>query len=48
MKTNRITRRKKAQIIMLRDEGLTHQTIADKVGCHRNTVGSVLRREGVS
>lgn len=48
MKTNRITRRRKAQIIELRDEGFTHHYIAAKVGCHRNTVGSVLRREGMS
>ncbi|WP_414716589.1 MULTISPECIES: helix-turn-helix domain-containing protein [Thalassolituus] len=43
MKTNRITRVRKAQIIALRDEGYTHQYIAEKVGCHRNTVGTVLR-----
>lgn len=47
MKTNRITRHKKIQIIELRDEGYTHQYIAEQVGCHRNTVGSVLRNEGI-
>ena len=45
MKTNRITRVKKAQIIALRDEGYSHVTIAERVGCHRNTVGKVLRAE---
>lgn len=48
MQTNRITRKRKALIIKLRDEGLTHQSIAEQVGCHRNTVGSILRREGMS
>lgn len=47
MKTNRITSRKKALIIELRDQGYTQQSIAEQVGCHRNTVGSVLRSEGI-
>lgn len=43
MKTNRITRIKKARIINLRDEGYTHQYIAERLGCHRNTVSKVLK-----
>lgn len=45
MQTNRITRTRRAQIIALRDENLTHLAIAVRVGCHRNTVGRVLRQE---
>jgi|DeeseametaMP0747_FD_contig_21_1186157_length_616_multi_6_in_0_out_0_1 transcriptional regulator len=47
MKTNRITRVKEVQIIALRDEGYTHQHIARVVQCHRNTVGTVLRKAGL-
>lgn len=47
MQTNRITRTKRALIIELRDENLTHVSIAERVGCHRNTVGKVLRQEGI-
>lgn len=47
MLTNRITRTKREKIIVLRDEGLSHITIAERVGCHRNTVGKVLRQEGL-
>jgi len=45
MQTNRITRTKREKIISLRDENLTHLAIANEVGCHRNTVGKVLRQE---
>jgi len=48
MKTNRITRTKKVQIIELRDEGYTHQYIADYIGCNRNSVGRILRLEGMT
>ncbi len=47
MLTNRITRTKRIKIIALRDENLTHSAIAEQVGCHRNTVGKVLREDGV-
>ncbi|MEZ8196245.1 helix-turn-helix domain-containing protein [Vibrio cortegadensis] len=47
MLTNRITRTKRAEIIKLRDKSWTHQAIADHLGCHRNTVGRVLRKEGL-
>ncbi|MFV8383085.1 hypothetical protein ACNO5E_03170, partial [Vibrio parahaemolyticus] len=47
MLTNRITRTKKALIIELRDKNLSHASIALQVGCHRNTVGKVLRQAGV-
>ncbi|WP_369832188.1 helix-turn-helix domain-containing protein [Moritella sp. Urea-trap-13] len=47
MLTNRITRTKRKKIIELRDENLAHTAIAEQVGCHRNTVGKVLRQEGV-
>ncbi|MFA0117073.1 helix-turn-helix domain-containing protein [Vibrio breoganii] len=43
MLTNRITRIKKAEIIKLRDKNLSHEAIASQVGCHRNTVGRILR-----
>lgn len=33
------------QIIELRAKGMTHQEIADIVGCHRQTVGSVLQKQ---
>lgn len=45
MQTNRITRTRKEKIIALRDANLTHAAIALQVGCHRNTVGKVLRAE---
>ncbi|RKF14487.1 hypothetical protein DBZ36_17705 [Alginatibacterium sediminis] len=47
MLTNRITRTKREKIITLRDENLSHASIAERVGCHRNTVGKVLRSAGV-
>ncbi|MDN3696395.1 helix-turn-helix domain-containing protein [Vibrio cortegadensis] len=47
MLTNRITRTKRARIIELRDLNWTHQAIASSLGCHRNTVGRVLRTEGL-
>lgn len=47
MLTNRITRIKRVQIVALRDENKTHMAIAERVGCHRNTVGKVLKQEGV-
>ena len=47
MLTNRITRTKRRLIIELRDENLTHKAIAEKVGCHRNTIGRVLREAGI-
>lgn len=47
MLTNRITRTKRKEIIALRDKNLTHTAIAEQVGCHRNTIGKVLRQEGV-
>ena len=47
MRTNRITRTKREKIIALRDEELTHLAIALEVGCHRNTVGKVLRQENM-
>lgn len=47
MLTNRITRSKREKIIRLRDANLTHNTIAERVGCHRNTVGKVLRQAGL-
>ncbi|MCD9546274.1 hypothetical protein GLP24_15635 [Photobacterium carnosum] len=47
MRTNRITRTKREKIITLRDAELTHLAIAIEVGCHRNTVGKVLRQEGL-
>lgn len=47
MITNRITRIKRSKIIELRDANLTHSEIAIQVGCHRNTVGKVLRQEGI-
>lgn len=45
MLTNRITRTKREKIISLRDKNLSHPAIAELVGCHRNTVGKVLRQE---
>ena len=45
MLTNRITRTKREKIISLRDRNLSHPAIAELVGCHRNTVGKVLRQE---
>ena len=48
MLTNRITRTKKERIIELRDKNLSHAAIAKDVGCHRNTVGKILRKEGMS
>ncbi|WP_133152939.1 helix-turn-helix domain-containing protein [Vibrio breoganii] len=48
MLTNRITRIKKALIIEFRDQNLTHSAIAERVGCHRNTVGRVLRSQGIT
>ncbi|MEZ8233030.1 helix-turn-helix domain-containing protein [Vibrio atlanticus] len=47
MLTNRITRSKREKILTLRDANLTHNAIAERVGCHRNTVGKVLRQAGV-
>ncbi|WP_367318005.1 helix-turn-helix domain-containing protein [Pseudoalteromonas sp. KG3] len=47
MQTNRITRTKRKVIIDLRDKNLSHTAIADKVGCHRNTVSRVLKQEGI-
>lgn len=47
MLTNRITRSKREKIIKLRDANLTHNAIAARVGCHRNTVGKVLRQAGL-
>ncbi|MFA0349107.1 helix-turn-helix domain-containing protein [Vibrio sp. 10N.222.55.C6] len=47
MLTNRITRTKREKIIRLRDANLTHNAIAERVGCHRNTVGKVLRLAGL-
>ncbi len=47
MLTNRITRTKREKIIRLRDANLTHQAIATRVGCHRNTVSKVLKTEGL-
>lgn len=47
MLTNRITRTKREKIIILRDENLSHIAIAEQVGCHRNTVGKVLRKAGM-
>jgi IS30 family transposase len=47
MQTNRITRTKREKIIILRDECLSHAAIAERVGCHRNTVGKVLRQENI-
>ena len=47
MLTNRITRTKREKIIRLRDANLTHQAIASRVGCHRNTVSKVLKSEGL-
>ena len=47
MQTNRITRIKRKEIIALRDKNLTHALIAEKVNCHRNTVGKVLKQEGL-
>ncbi|MEZ9128841.1 helix-turn-helix domain-containing protein [Vibrio splendidus] len=47
MLTNRITRSKREKILTLRDANLTHNAIAEKVGCHRNTVGKVLRQAGL-
>lgn len=47
MQTNRITRTKREKIIALRDENLTHAAIAIKVNCHRNTVGKILKQEGI-
>jgi IS30 family transposase len=47
MLTNRITRVKRIKIIELRDANLSHLAIAEQVGCHRNTVGKVLKQEGV-
>lgn len=47
MLTNRITRSKREKIIRLRDANLTHNAIAERVGCHRNTVGKVLRQAGL-
>lgn len=47
MLTNRITRTKRQIIINLRDKNLSHQAIAQRVGCHRNTVGRILREEGM-
>ena len=47
MLTNRITRNKREKIITLRDANLTHNAIAERVGCHRNTVGKVLRQAGL-
>lgn len=48
MFTNRITRQKRLQIIALRHKNYTHQHIAEKVGCHRNTVGKILKQEGLA
>ncbi|MEZ9595727.1 helix-turn-helix domain-containing protein [Shewanella sp. 10N.261.52.F9] len=45
MQTNRITRTKREKIIALRDANLTHSAIANQIGCHRNTVGKILRQE---
>lgn len=47
MQTNRITRIKREKIIALRDENLTHLAIAIEVGCHRNTVGKMLKEENM-
>lgn len=47
MKTNRITRTKRQLIIALRDQDFTHAEIARQIGCHRNTVGKILRMEGM-
>ncbi|MEZ8602596.1 helix-turn-helix domain-containing protein [Vibrio splendidus] len=47
MLTNRITRSKREKILTLRDANLTHNAIAERVGCHRNTVGKVLRQAGL-
>ncbi|WP_198437865.1 helix-turn-helix domain-containing protein [Moritella sp. F3] len=47
MLTNRVTRTKREKIITLRDENLSHAAIAERVGCHRNTVGKVLRQTGL-
>lgn len=47
MLTNRITRSKREKIITLRDANLTHNAIAERVGCHRNTVGKVLKQAGL-
>lgn len=47
MLTNRITRTKREKIIRLKDANLTHQAIAAKVGCLRNTVSKVLKSEGL-
>jgi IS30 family transposase len=48
MLTNRITRTKRKTIITLRDKNLSHQAIAEHIGCHRNTVGRILREEGMT
>jgi len=47
MLTNRITRTKRIKIIALRDANLSHIAIAERIGCHRNTVGKILKQEGV-
>lgn len=47
MFTKRITRQKRQQIISLRDKNYVHQYITEKVGCHRNTVGKILKQEGM-
>ena len=47
MRTNRSTRTKREKIIAVRDEGLTHSSIAEQVSCHRNTVGKILKQEGL-
>ncbi|KGJ93332.1 helix-turn-helix domain-containing protein [Colwellia psychrerythraea] len=48
MFTKRITRQKRQQIISLRDKNYAHKYIAEKVGCHRNTVGKILKQEGLA
>jgi IS30 family transposase len=48
MQTSRITRTKREKIIALRDENLTHTSIAEQVNCHRNTVSKILKQEGLA
>ena len=47
MYTNRLTQAKKLMILQLSEEGFTQAWIASEVGCHRNTVGRFLRRNGI-
>ena len=48
MFTKIITRQKRQKIIELRDKNYTHQYIAEQVGCHRNTIGKILKKEGIA